>query len=709
MRDLVSLSTEGRVAVVSINNPPVNALSPGVPEAIVSAFRSAEEEISVKAVVLIGEGRTFVAGADIREFSKVTSGLKERGEGFLPLMRFIEGFPKPVICAIHGNALGGGMETAMACHYRVALASARLGQPEIKLGIIPGAGGTQRLPRLIGLADAAQMCATGRPVTASEARRLGLVDRVVEGDLRGEAISFARELIESGAPPRKTSELSEHLSMTDEVRQALAELRHRIELKSRGAVAPLRAIEAVEAAATLPFEEGCRREAQIFKECLFSDQSKALIHFFFAQRAANKIPGIPRGAANLDVRRAAVVGGGTMGSGIAMCFANSGIPVLLREMDETRLQQALSRITRNYEISQQRGKLTPAQVADRMELIRPTTSYEGFESSDIVVEAVFEEMELKKQVFKELAEVCRKDAILASNTSSLDIDVLAAAAGRPERVIGHHFFSPANVMPLLEIVRGQETGKNVVATSLSLARRLEKVGVVVGNCPGFVGNRMFAHYMREAQYLTEEGARVEEVDAALEVFGMAMGPLAVNDLAGLDVGWRVRRAHPQFIAPGMRPMQVADRLCEMGRFGQKTGSGWYLYPEGTRQRLPDPEVEKLIGECAERSGIRRRQITQSEIVERTVFALVNEGARILEEGMALRASDVDVIYVNGYGFPSHRGGPLCYADTIGLAEVCGKIERFQKEHGAWWTVAPLLDRLAAEGKTFADFDRRSED
>jgi 3-hydroxyacyl-CoA dehydrogenase len=470
-------------------------------------------------------------------------------------------------------------------------------------------------------------------------------------------------------------------------------------------MAPFKAIEAVAAAATLPFAKGLERESQLFEECLYSDQSKALIHAFFGERAVSKIPGIPKETPLLPIRKAAVVGAGTMGGGITMAYANAGIPVFLKEVAQEALDRGMATITRNYAATVKKGRLTQAQMDERLARIQPTLSYDRFSEADIVVEAVFEGMELKKKVFAELDPVTRPDAILASNTSTLDIDEIASATSRPQQVIGHHFFSPANVMRLLEIVRGKHSSASVIATSMALSRTLGKVGVLVGNCRGFVGNRMFGPYQREAQFLLEEGAKVEEVDAALVEFGMAMGPLAVGDLAGLDVGWRIRKESKHLVPSGLRETHAADRLCEMGRYGQKTGAGWYRYPDGSRSPVPDPEVERIIEECARAAGVERRTISTEEIIERTLYALVNEGAKILAEGFALRAVDIDIVYIYGYGFPAYRGGPMWYADTVGLSKVYERICQFENQHGGWWTPAPLLKELAEKRRTFADYDR----
>jgi 3-hydroxyacyl-CoA dehydrogenase len=700
MTELVSLSKDGEVGIITVNNPPVNALSPGVPEGIAAAIESIQKDDQLKAAVLIGGGRTFIAGADIREFGKMTSGLR-RGGSLLPFLLTIEDSSKPTIAAIHGTAFGGGLEFAMAFHYRVAAPSAQVGQPEVKLGIIPGAAGTQRLPRLAGVARAVEMCAIGDPISASKALEDGIVDRIIEGDLLQGAVAFARELLATGAQPPKTRERDEKLA--GDYAAAFAAAREQARKRMRGQTAPLAAIDAVEAATRLPFDEGCRKEAELFQQCLFDDQSKALIHVFFGEREVAKIPGIAKDTATLDIRKAAVIGAGTMGGGIAMNYANAGIPVVLREVSQEALDRGLATIARNYSNSVKKGRFSQEVMDRRMALITPTTNYDGFEDADIVVEAVFEGMELKKQVFGELDKICKREAVLASNTSTLNIDEIASATSRPEMVIGHHFFSPANVMRLLEIVRGKTTSNEVIATSMSLAKRLKKVAVLVGNCRGFVGNRMFHQYMREAQYLVEEGAGIPNVDAALYKFGMAMGPLATGDLAGLDVGWRIRKEYKDD-QNEVRGLKVANRLCEMGRFGQKTGAGYYRYDEN-RRAIPDPDVEKLAEQVAAENGITRRSIGADEIVERTIYALINEGAKILEEGYALRAVDIDIIYINGYGFPAWRGGPMWYGDTVGLAKVYDRVSEFHEQMGDVWNPAPLLKQLVERGKTFADFDK----
>lgn len=700
MSELVQLTRDGNVAVITVNNPPVNALSPGVPEGIAAAIEEIQDDDSVRAAVIIGSGRTFVAGADIKEFGKITSGEKKRDVGLHPVLYAIEDSAKPVVMAIHGTALGGGLELAMAGHYRVAAPTAQVGQPEVRLGLIPGAGGTQRLPRLAGVARAAQMCADGNAIKASEALQLGIIDRLIDGDLLAGAVAFAREIADK--PARRTRDRNEKLSDPSENASGLALARENTLRRYRNLQAPVAAIDAVEAATMMSFEDGIAEEARLFMQCLFSDQSKALIHVFFGEREVAKIPDVPKDTPILPVNSVGVVGAGTMGGGIAMNFANAGIPVLLKETDQPALDRGMATIQKNYENSVKRGRFTQQFIEQRLQLIKPTLTYGGFESVDMIVEAVFEGMALKKTVFGELDKIAKPGAILATNTSTLNIDEIASATSCPEMVIGTHFFSPANVMRLLEIVRGKATGKEVIATAMQLSKRIGKVGVLVGNCRGFVGNRMFLPYLREAQVLVEEGASVEAVDRALYEFGMAMGPLAVGDLAGLDVGWRIRKEYAHLNQPGVRYPFAEDRLCEMGRYGQKTGGGWYKYDEN-RRAMPDPEVASLIKTWARDAGIPQREIGSEEIIERTIFALVNEGARILEEGYALRPVDIDIIYIYGYGFPAYRGGPMWYADTVGLKRVYRRIREFEQQHGEAWKPAPLLEDLAESGKKFADF------
>jgi len=705
MTQPVSLSSRDGVAIITIDNLPVNALSPGVPEGILVALDTAERDPSVRAIVVVGGGRTFIAGADIKELEEAARNPASGGPNLHPLLTRIEDCSKPVIMAIHGIALGGGLEIAMAGHYRVAVPDASLGAPEVNLGIIPGAEGTQRLPRLVGVAAAVEMCVTGKPVRAPEALRMGLIDQVIEGELLAGAISFARNV--AGEPVRKTRERNEKLGSAAENAPIFAAGRAQAGKIRRNQTAPIFALEALEAATTLPFDEGCKKEREIVRKVLASDQAKAMIHIFFAERAVARVPGIPKDTTVYPVAKVGIIGAGTMGGGIAMACANAGISVRLKETEQAALDRGMATIRKNYESSVKKGRFPQAVMDQRMALIQPQLTYDGFNDADLIIEAVFESMPLKKQIFAELDKIAKPDCVLASNTSTLDVDEIAAATSRPKMVIGLHFFSPAHVMRLVEIVRGKLAGNEVVATSLSIAKKLGKVGVVVGNCRGFVGNRMMLPYMREAQLLAEEGATPQQVDRALTDFGMAMGIFAVDDMGGIDLAYRVKQEYAHLRKPGERVPLVLDKLFKMGRLGQKTGKGWYRYDE-TRAPIADPEVHALIEKTATEAGIPRRMVTSEEIIERSIFVMINEAARILEEGHAQRAADIDVIYCTGYGFPSYRGGPMWYADTVGLKKVYDRVREFHQQFGDVWEPAPLLQRLAQEGSTFAEWDRAKE-
>jgi 3-hydroxyacyl-CoA dehydrogenase len=671
--ELVRLSHHGGIAVVTIDNPPVNALSSGVPEAILAAVREAAADASVQAIVVRGAGTTFIAGADIREFGKMASG-ELPSINLADIILGIEDSPKPVVMALHGTTFGGGLEVAMGGHYRVIAPSGQVGQPEVKIGLIPGAAGTQRLPRLAGIPKALEMCALGEPVGASEALQHGITDRIIEGDLLEGAVAFAREI--ASKPFRKTRERNEKLWKVGAAGNA--------------------AMTAVLASVGATFEAGVAQERELFDQCLRSTESKALIHAFFGERTVAKIPDIPKDTRTFTIQRAAVIGAGTMGGGIAMAFANAGIPVLMKETSQEALDRGMATIRGNYAASVMKGRFPQETMDRRLALITPQLGYNGFEEADVIVEAVFENMALKKSVFAELDGIAKPSCILATNTSTLDIDEIASVTKRPEMVLGLHFFSPANVMRLLEVVRGAATNKESIATAIGLGKRLKKVAVLAGNCEGFIGNRMVHLYLREAQFLLEEGASVAEIDGALVDFGMAMGPLAVCDLAGIDVGWRIRQEARHREKPGVRQPLVADRLYELGRYGQKTRRGFWLY-DANRRPSPDPEV----AEIARQVGVEQRPIGRDEIVERCVYALINEGARILEEGIALRAVDIDIVYLNGYGFPARRGGPMFYADTIGIDRVLARIEEFNRQHGPeLWSPAPMLRRLAESGGKF---------
>jgi 3-hydroxyacyl-CoA dehydrogenase len=699
---LVTWRLRDQVLVVTIDNPPVNALSEGVPEGLMAAIDAAEADSLVTAVVIAAAGRTFVAGADISLLERTAWGDLASKPDLRPLLRRIEGCGKPTVMALHGTALGGGLELAMAGSYRVAVAAARMGLPEVTLGIIPGAEGTQRLPRLVGVQKALDMVVTSKPITASDALASGLIDAIVDGDLTDEAVAFAQKSVTTGGPHPRTSLRQDKLGTAEANAPLFAAARDVARKIRRHQPAPLRAIEAIEAATTMPFAEGSDRETALFLECVQSEPAKALIHVFFAERAITKIPNQPPDVTPRAIRRVAIVGAGTMGGGIAMTCANAGLEVLLRDATRDQLDRGLDTIRKNYAISVTRGRFTEAAVEERLGRIRPQLDADGFDSADVILEAVFEDMALKRRLFAEIDAVAKPGAVLATNTSTLNIDDIAAATSRPADVIGLHFFSPANVMRLLEIARGRATAPDVIATAQALAKVLGKVGVVVGNCPGFVGNRMLFPYMYECQFLVEDGATPAQVDAALTEFGMAMGLFAVDDMAGIDVAIRVREAMRHF-EPGVRAPLVQPKLHAMGRLGQKTGKGWYTYG-ADRKATPDYEVVDLIRETARGAGIPQRTFTNDEIVERTIYALINEGARAFDEGYALRASDIDTIYVNGYGFPAWRGGPMFYADRVGLAHVYERVAAFHREHGARWTPAPLLERLAKTGGTFRELD-----
>ena len=695
MSEFVRLSSHGDVAVITIDNPPVNALSPGVPEGIAAAVTTAVGDPSINAIVVIGAGQTFIAGADIREFGKIASGEAPQ-LNFLPSLLTIENSPKPVIMAIHGTAFGAGLETAMAGHYRVIAAGAQVGQPEVKLGLIPGAAGTQRLPRLVGPLKAAELCAFGEPVKAPEAVALGIADRMIEGDLLERALAFAREVVSQPIP--KTRTRNEKLRDADS--HSFEKLRAQVKEVKRGYQAPLVAIDAVEAATQLPFDKGCQREAELFHQCLRSTESKAMIYAFFGERTVAKIPGIAKTVRPLEIRRAAVVGAGTMGAGIAMNFANAGIPVILKEVSSEALQRGMANIRKNYERTAAKGRLTQTALEQRMALITPQVNYDGFADVDAAVEAVFEDMAVKKSTFAELDQATQPSCLLFSNTSSLDIDEIASATKRPRQVAGMHFFSPANVMRLLEVVRGEQTSDEAIVSAMSLGKRMGKIAVLARNHPGFIGNRMVRPYLREARFLAEEGASVESINQALYEFGMSMGPLAVDDLIGIDVSWHIEQEFQRFEKSNVRQPLMLQALYEAGRYGQKSGAGWSQYDEG-RRPSSDPAVRAMLEEMTRQAGVSCREIQPDEIVQRCIYALVNEGARILEEGVALRPVDIDIVFLNGYGFPAFRGGPMFYADMVGLEKVLTRVQEFEKQFGSdLWRPAPLLQELAAAQRTF---------
>lgn len=689
------------IALITIDNPPVNAMSVGVPRAILERIAEANADSAVSAIVIRGGGAGTIAGADIRMFGKIWPA----GEATLrDVIDGIEKSRKPVVAAIQGACLGGGLEMALSCHYRAAASGASIGQPEIKLGFPPGAGGTQRLPRLIGADAALAMILDGNPVPAAKAKALGAIDEVIEGDIADGAVAFAKARVAAGgghalARDRKTS-------VTDP--QLFASKRSELSRKPHGQRAALACVDCVEAAVLRPFDDGIRYERALFEECMGSPESVALRHVFFAERAAGKVPGIGREIAPAAIGKAAVIGSGTMGTGIAMCFADAGIPVAVLDSNAAQLQRGIATMRKNYEATAAKGRITPADVEKRMALVTPVAAYDALADADIVIEAVFEDMGVKKEVFAALDRACKPGTILASNTSYLDVDAIAASLPRRKgRVLGLHFFSPANVMRLLEVVRTREVSSETLAAVLALGRRLRKLPIVAGVCHGFIGNRMLAGYLREAEFLLEEGAGPAEVDKAITDFGLPMGPFAVKDLAGLDIGYRNRRAFAHLRPPGKRVSGVDDRLNEMGRFGQKTGAGYYRYEKGSRTPIPDPVVDDVIAKSAAEAGIERRRIDPAEIVERCLYPLVNEGARVLEEKIALRPGDIDLVWINGYGFPAWRGGPMHWADATGLEKVLEGIERFARTHD-YWEPAPLLRRLASEKRRFADLEAKGE-
>jgi 3-hydroxyacyl-CoA dehydrogenase len=710
-RALTHTQTRGAVRVVTIDNPPVNALSAGVPEALLAAIDEAEADPAVDALVFASAGRTWVAGADITLLERTAWGDLASKPDLRPLLRRVDACPKPIVMALHGTALGGGLELAMAGSFRVALASAKMGLPEVTLGIMPGAEGTQRLPRLVGVERALTMIVGSRPISAADALAGGLVDAIVEGGpdaLVDAAVAFARRVLEAGPPYPRTSARQDRLG-TAEANAPFFDAALALARKIRPhQPAPLKAIEAVEAATVLPFAEGSDLETALFLELVQTEPAKALIHVFFAERAVTKIPGVPKDLAPRPIARVAIVGAGTMGGGIAMACANAGLDVRLRDTTTAEIDRGMAAVRRNYATSVARGRLTEAVVGERLARIHPQVDSLGFDTADLVIEAVFEDLDLKRRIFAEMDAAARPGCVLATNTSTLDIDAIAAATSRPSDVVGLHFFSPASVMRLVEIVRGRATSPEVLATAQALARTLGKIGVVVGNGPGFVGNRLLFPYMYECQFLVEDGATPQQVDAALTAFGMAMGLFAVDDMAGIDVAIRVRQAMGHFSEPGVRAPLVQPKLHAMGRLGQKAGRGWYLYDEA-RKATSDPAVVDLIRSTARQAGIPQRSFTNQEIVERTIYAIVNEGARALEAGLAQRASDIDTIYVNGYGFPAWRGGPMFYADRVGLDRILARVTEFHEAFGARWTPAPLLEELVRTGGTFRGLDASPRD
>jgi len=694
MPGTVALRQDGNVAVIAVDNPPVNALSHDVRTALADGFSRARDDAKTEAIVLTAAGRTFVAGADITEFDKppMSPSLSE-------VIALIDAINKPVTAAVFGTPLGGGLEITLACHFRIAAAGTRLGLPEIKLGLIPGAGGTQRLPRLVGMEKAAAMILSGDPIPAEDALAAGLIDEIFEGDPATAGITFARKVLSEKRPLTRARDREDKLADLRANPKAFDEIVAANTKRARGLDAPAAAIEVLRAAINVPVDDALKMEREAFMRLRAGDQSKAQRHIFFAEREAAKIPGLSKDVKPREIKRAAVIGAGTMGGGIAMCFANAGIPVTVIETSAEALKRGLGTIEKNYKASAARGGMSEADVGKRMSLVNGVTDMNATKDADIVVEAAFEEMGVKREIFGTLDKVTPAQAILATNTSYLDVNEIARSTSRPASVLGLHFFSPANVMRLLEIVRGADTAPEVLATALSVARTIKKVPVVVGVGHGFVGNRMLRIRSIEAERLLLEGALPQDVDGALTDFGFPMGPFAMSDLAGLDVSWRMRKAQ------GTRA-EIADQLCEAGRFGQKTGKGFYIYESGSRTPRPDPEVEALIAATSKRLGMTRRPIDRKTIVERLIFPMINEGARILEEGIALRSGDIDVIWIYGYGFPLWRGGPMFYADTVGLSYIRDHLREFAKLTGdRRHEPAPLLDRLASEGRGFGSLTK----
>jgi 3-hydroxyacyl-CoA dehydrogenase len=687
------------IAVLRLDNPPVNSFGLELRTAIVAALARVEDDPALKAVVLIGSGKGFSGGADIREFGTPKS---YAAPNLLMVLRAVEECAKPVIAAINGICMGGGFELALACHYRIATADAQLALPEVKLGLLPGAGGTQRLPRVIGLERALNIIVSGTPQRAEQLRGTPLFDAIVSGDLLAGALEFARGVVRDGGITKRVRDLKIKMPNAEAYLQFA---RNTVKAVAAPYPAPPACVEALAAAVKEPFEAGMRRERELFLTLMASPESAALRHIFQAERAASHINGVPDSLVTRPIKRVGVVGAGTMGVGITMSFINAGLPVTLLETTREALDRGLLNIRRNYQGALRKGSLTEASLEQRLALITPTLQYEPLHEADLVVEAVFENLEVKRKVFEKLDEIVKQGAILASNTSALNLDVIARFTKRPKDVIGLHFFSPANVMRLLEVVRGAETANDTLAIAMALAKTIGKIAVVSGVCDGFIGNRMVARYGMAAHDLLVAGALPQQIDAALQNFGMAMGPFRMADLAGLDIGWAIRKRRAAEFPDGDFS-NVADILCEAGRFGQKTGSGFYRYEAGARDAIPDPAVTAIIERFREQKGMVPRTVTDTEIVERCVYALINEGARIVDEGIAQRSSDVDLVYLNGYGFPAYRGGPMFYGDNVGLLTVARALSRIAAVPGAdaaFWTPAPLLTRLAREGKTFSEF------
>ena len=682
INEVTTLEVKDNVAVLTLNSPPVNALSANVREGLNNGVSAAIDDESVKSIVIVCEGRTFIAGADITEF-----GQAPKGPSLYEVQDMIENSPKPVVAAIHGTALGGGLEVALTCHYRIAVPSAKCGLPEVNLGLLPGAGGTQRLPRIVGAQKALVMMTSGEHVPANKCHEMGLVDEMAnENQLEEDAIVFANKIVSEGRPLVKVRDADEKIKSDKGNDVLFSDFRKAISRKTRGFLAPEYNIQCIEAAVNLPFEEGMKVEQDLFMKLMTGSQSAAQRYMFFAQRQVTKIPDIEKETPLIDINSVGVIGAGTMGGGISMNFANAGIPVTIVEQSQERLDKGLGIIRKNYENTAAKGRITSEQVEERMSLINGQTSIESLDSQDLIIEAVFENMDLKKDIFKQLDSICKEGAILASNTSALDVNEIADVTARPEDVIGLHFFSPANIMKLLEIVRGDKTSKSVVASSLAVAKRIQKIAAVVGVCPGFVGNRILAQRQREANKLILEGALPWDIDDALFDFGFPMGPFAMSDLAGLDIGWNKETSNGE---------TLRDVLCEAGRLGQKSGKGFYVYDEN-RNKSPDSEVEALIRKFGEERQIQMRDISKEEILQRCLYPMINEGFKILEEGMAIRASDIDIVWTNGYGWPVYEGGPMFYGNLIGYDKILDWLKNAEKELGPEFKPSEYLERVVAE-------------
>ena len=698
MKGTVHYEVRGNIALMTIDNPPVNPLSSGVRQGLFDGVNKALADDAVQAVVLTGAGRAFIAGADISEF-----GGESKGPGLQECQAAMENSSKPMVAAINGTAFGGGLEVALCCHYRVIAPTAQVGLPEVKLGLLPGAGGTQRLPRLVGAEKALSFMLSGDGIPGPAAVDLGIADELIEGDIVDGAIAYAQNLIAQGSPVRRIRDEDSLLIPDRERPEIFDNARKEATRKMRKRFAPEMIVQCVEAAVNLgDFDAGMAVERENFGKCLSHPQREALIHMFFAEREVAKIPDVPKDTTVQKIDQAAVIGCGTMGGGISMSFLNVGIPVTVLEMNQEALDRGIGVIKRNYDIQVQRGRMSAEQVDQRMALLTGTTNYADLGQADVIIEAIYENIDVKVETFGKIDAVAKPGAILASNTSGLDIDKMADATSRPEAVIGLHFFSPANVMRLLEVVRGSKTSKEVIATSMQLGKRLNKIAVLSGNAPGFIGNRMLAGYTRQAGEIILQGATPYQVDNVILQFGMPMGPFQMNDLVGLDLGWRARKLSG--MAPEDVPItaRVADKLCELERFGQKTNRGFYIYPEGSRAGQPDPEVVEIVEQTSAELGIVRREIDDEEVLKRCMYPLINEGARILEDGIAIRPCDIDIVYINGYGYPEVTGGPMFWADKQGLDNILADIKKFDAEYGGEaWKPAPLLERLVAEGKDFA--------